>query len=387
MNLIIFAINGLWERKGKNLFIYVILTILTALVLSVFTIGGAIHKELNSTLNSLPDIIVQKTASDKQRDIPVERAYEIIEIPGVENVFPRVWGYYYFDFSETNFTILGLNNFEKSYKTSLNRIIEQFDDKFKPDSIILGEEVYKLFKKIGYDKTVYFRKTDGKYLKFNILGKFKFPTYLESSDTIVMSDDRARQLLDVDEDYATDIVVKVSNPNEVITISTKIKKMFPDVRIITKNDIITSYQNIFDFKKGFFVTVFIIVIITFFIIVYDKLSGFTGEEKKEIGILRAIGWKIPDIIKIKIYESFIISLLSYFTGILITYFYVYTLKAPFISGIFAGYSKLRPEFILPFYFNFQDLITVFLLTAVIYISATIIPAWKIATLDIEDIIR
>ncbi len=387
MKFFLFAVNGLWVRKHKNLFVYFILTLLVSILLSVNIIAGSIEKELNLTMKSLTDIIVQKIASDKQRDIPVDRLDKIIEIAGVENVFTRVWGYYYFDFAGVNFTLIGLDSFDESYKNSLNKIAEIFSDNFKDNSIILGEEVYKLFKRIGYEKIAYFRKTNGEYLKLEIIGKFRFPTYLESSDTIVTTLNTARQLVDVSDEYATDIVVKISNPKELITISTKIKKMFPDVRIITKEDIKLSYQNIFDFKKGFFISMFFIVIITFFIIVFDKLSGFTGEEKKEIGILRAVGWKISDIIKVRIYESFIIGCISFVSGVFLSYFYIYFLKAPYVRDIFSGFSKLKPEFILPFYLNFQDLITVFLLTVVIYIFATIIPAWKIASLDVEEIIK
>jgi ABC-type lipoprotein release transport system permease subunit len=387
MNFITYAINGIFVRKSKNIFTYAVLTILVFVLSSVFIVSGAIQKELNSTLASLPDIIVQKVASDKQRDIPNYYLDKILEIPSVENAFSRVWGYYYFDFTKMNFSIIGLDSFEDSYKESLNNISEIFADNFTENSIILGEEVYKIFKKIGYDKIAYFKDSNGKYIKFNITGKFKFPTYLESSDTILMDIDMARKILDVDNNYSTDIVVKISNQNELLNIVNKIKKNFNDVRVITKKDIFLSYQNVFDFKKGFFITLYLIVAIVFFIVIFDRLSGYTGEEIKEIGILRAIGWKISDIIRIKLYESLIIGLLSYISGIALSYFYVYFLKAPLISNIFAGFSNLRPQFILPFYFNLQDVTGIFLLTVIIYIFANIIPAWKISTIDIEETLR
>ena len=50
------------------------------------------------------------------------------------------------------------------------------------------------------------------------------------------------------EDMATDIVVRVSNPKETAMVGSKIKLLFPDTRIITKEDLKVSYKNIFDYK-------------------------------------------------------------------------------------------------------------------------------------------
>ena len=112
----------------------------------------------------------------------------------------------------------------------------------------------------------------------------------------------------MDEDKATDIVVKVANPEEIFTVASKIKLLYPDTRVITNKELEISYQNIFDYKGGLFLALFVVSIFTFFIIIYDKASGLTSEEKKEIGILKAIGWQVEDVLKEKFYESFIISL-------------------------------------------------------------------------------
>jgi len=86
-------------------------------------------------------------------------------------------------------------------------------------------------------------------------------------------------------------------------------------------------------------------------IIYDKLSGLNSQEKREIGILRAVGWSMEDILKERFYEASIISILSFVLGYIISLYYVYILKAPLLRGVFEGYSKLRTEFNLPFHFD------------------------------------
>ncbi|MEA3315498.1 MAG: ABC transporter permease, partial [Campylobacterota bacterium] len=63
------------------------------------------------------------------------------------------------------------------------------------------------------------------------------------------------------------------------------------------------------------------------------------------------------------------------------------LKAPILRDIFEGYSELKTSFNLPFVVDFQTLALIFFIIVPIYISSIIIPSWRIATLDTDEIIR
>jgi ABC-type lipoprotein release transport system permease subunit len=93
------------------------------------------------------------------------------------------------------------------------------------------------------------------------------------------------------------------------------------------------------------------------------------------------------VLKEKFYESFIISFFSYLLGVGLSFAFVYIFKAPLIRDIFIGYSDLLPPFELPFVFDVQTLFLVFFLSVPIYIAATIIPSWRVATLEADEVIR
>jgi len=388
--LIQYAINAILRQKSKNFFILNIFILLTFLLTSIFFISNSIKYELNSTVEALPQITVQKIKAGKSYDMDTSVVDNILTITGVTDAVARVWGYYYFENVGVNFTIVGLDTYENQYKKSFENIVKKFDinELSENSSMIVGQGVYESFKK-GYYLQNYFNfiKPDGSIKKLAIAGTFNSDIQLESNDVIIMSKENVREIFDINEDKTTDIVVKVANPEEIDTIAQKIKLMYPDTRVVTSEDFKVSYQNIFNYKSGIFLTIFIISLFTFFMIIYDKSSGLSSEEKREIGILKAIGWTIDDVLKEKFYESFIISFLAYMIGIISAFAFVYLFQAPLLREVFVGYSELKTTFELPFVFNFQTLFLVFFLSVPVYIAATIIPSWRTATLETDEVIR
>ncbi len=387
--LVEFAINALLRAKSKNIFIIVVFTLLIALLASIFFITNSIKYELDQTIESLPQIIVQKIKAGREYDIEIDRVENIVTIAGVESVTPRVWGYYYFANAGVNFSIVGINQYEEQYKKSLENLVDRFDfDKLESNSsMIVGVGVKRVMSSSYYSDYFNFIKPDGTLKKVMIGGVFRGDTELESNDMIILPQKDAREIFGMSEDLATDIVVKVANPKEIPTIAGKIRLLYPDSRVLTKNDLKVSYQNIFDYKSGLFLALFTISLFTFFMIIYDKSSGLSSEEKREIGILKAVGWSIDDILKEKFYEASIISTVSYLLGVLIAFAFVYIFQAPLLRGIFEGYSELKTSFNLPFVFDMQTLFLLFFLSVPIYIGATIIPAWRASSLDVDEVIR
>jgi len=383
--LIEFAINSILRQKSKNFFIMFVFTLLTMILSSVFFVTNSLKYELDSTIDSLPQIIVQEMKAGRCSNINAEKVDEILTITGVSDAVARVWGYYYFEHMGVNFSIVGLDEYEKQYKKSFSKIID--DGVLKENAMLIGEGVRDVMSRSFYKEYFNFIKSDGSLKKMDISGVFTHDTLLESNDVIVMSKNNVREIFDVPESKATDIVVSVANPEEIETIALKIELMYPNTRVITNEDMRVSYQNLFNYKSGLFLALFIISIFTFFIIVYDRASGLSSEQKREIGILKAIGWRVDDVLKEKFYEAFIISFFSYVLGVSIAFFYVYFLQAPIIRDIFVGYSELKVTLELPFIFDLQTLFLVFFLSVPIYIAATIIPSWRVATLEADEVIR
>lgn len=387
--LIEYALNSLFRQKSKTILIVFIFTFLIFLLFSIFFISNSIKHEMNITMEKLPAITVQQIKGGRITNIDSYIADDISTITGVKSVNSRVWGYYYFQNAGVNFTIVGIDPFDKQYTKSLENIVKDKTilEKIESGKMVVGSGVQKILKQNYFNGYFNFILDDGSLKKVEVADVFSSDIELQANDMIIVSKELAYTLLAMQEEYATDIVVDVANPEEVTTIVQKINTMFPNVKIITKEDYKISYDNIFDYKSGVFLALFIISLFTFFILVYDKASGLTSMEKKEIGILKALGWTVDDILKEKFIESFIISFVSYILALILAFFFVYILDAPILRYIFEGYSQLKTSFNLPFILDFQTLALVFFITIPVYIAATIIPSWRTATLDADEVIR
>lgn len=339
------------------------------------------------TLKSLPQITVQKLQAGRHVNIESSKIDQLLRINGVQSAAPRVWGYYYFEKAGVNFSIVGIDEFDKQYRNDFEKITQEHNFDGLKNSMIIGQGVKKVLEQNHYGDYFNFIKPNGEFQKVKVAGVFKSETSLASNDIILMPKDLVLKIFGMSSDRATDIVLKVANSQEVPTIASKIKGFFPDSRVITQRDLRVSYQNIFDYKSGIFLSLFIISAFTFLMIIYDRASGVSAEERREIGVLKALGWRIDDVLRIKFYEAFAISFVSFVSGVIVAIFFVYDLQAPILRDIFMGYSKLKPPFDLPFVLDFPTLFLLFLLTVPLYIAAILIPSWRVASMSADEVMR
>lgn len=387
--LLEFALGSLWRRKIQTLGTFFIFMALVWLLSSVLFISDGIKKELFSSLESLPQITLQKIRAGKQIDIDAILADELLEIEGVSHATPRVWGYYYFKPAGVNFTLIGLDRFGEQYTQTLQELVDGLDMKAlgKADAMVVGRGVKEVLEENYYPSFFNFVTAKGEWKKQHIAGVFGDSTRLQNNDVIVLPQKSVYEIFGMDTHKATDIVVRASNPKEIATIVQKITTRYPDVRAITTEDLRVSYHNIFDYKSGFFLSLFVISAFTFFMVIFERSSGLSSEERREVGILKALGWGMDEIISQKFYEGMVISLSAFLCGVALALFFVYGLQAPVLRDVFMGYSSLKPPFILPFSVDIGILSLLFFLTVPIYLAAIIFPVWRASTLDADEVMR
>ncbi|MDO9081617.1 MAG: FtsX-like permease family protein, partial [Desulfuromonadales bacterium] len=196
-----------------------------------------------------------------------------------------------------------------------------------------------------------------------------------------------RSLFDFPRAVATDLAVTVTNPQELTTVARKIVARFPDTRPILKSEILRTYDAIFDWRGGMMVVFLSATVLSFVIFAWDKATGLSAEERKEIGILKSIGWETSDVLLLKSWEGIVISFSAFLIGILLAYAHVFFFSAPLFEHALKGWGVLYPSFRLVPAFDFYQISLLFFLTVLPYTAATIIPSWRAATIDPDAAMR
>ncbi|MCG3697677.1 ABC transporter permease [Aliarcobacter butzleri] len=371
------------KHKSKHFAIFLISIFIVFLTSSILFIKNSLQKEISQALENQSDFIVQKTISNKIKDIDTSLIDEFYEINGVSKVTQRVYGQYYFMPENVYFTIIGIDFFEETTNQDLKELLNFLNiSKFlEKDSMIIGNGVKKVLDKYAYFDSYDFKLENENSKNIKIFKDLPKEANLIANDLIIMDINIAKRILDIKPDFATDIVLDVPNPLERQNVKEQILLKESNIRILQKDELKKEYENMFNYKGGIFLILFIVVIFTFILVLYQRYSMISSNDKREIGILKAVGWSIKDIIKLKIIENFIVAFMAFIIGVIFAYIFVFILQAPILKNIFIGFSNIKNDFILNQNIKISNLITLFLFFMVPFLSAVLIPVWKIAVID------
>jgi ABC-type lipoprotein release transport system permease subunit len=146
-------------------------------------------------------------------------------------------------------------------------------------------------------------------------------------------------------------------------------------------------MSLFDWRSGYVLVMFTGAILAFLIFAVDKAAGLSAREKKEIAILKAVGWETSDVLLLKFWEGLIISLCAYLIGVITAYFHVFFFPVPLFEHALKGWSVLYPKFTPIPVFKAYDLAVVFAFSVVPYSFMTVVPTWKAAVTDPDAVMR
>ena len=371
------------KHQSKHLAIFIISIFIVFLISSLLFIKNSLQKEIFSTLENQSDFIIQQTNGSKIVNTPVSWIDDFSSINGVKNTQQRVYGQYYFLPENVYFTIVGIDLFEENTNKKLNELLKSLNVSYflENDSMIIGNGIKKIFDKYHYFDSYDFKLSNSDLKNIKVFNSLPKDLNLVANDLIIMDINLAKEILNINENESTDIVLNVPNNLERQNVKEQLLLEHSNLRILQKDELKKEYENMFNYKGGIFLILFIVVLFTFILILYQRYSMISSTDKKEIGILKAVGWSIKDIIKLKIMENFIVGFMAYIIGVVFSYIFVFILNAPILKHIFIGFSNMQNDFIFNPNIEINSLITLFLFFMIPFLSAILIPVWKVAVLD------
>ena len=380
LRLLEYALASLLRRPVKNAAILVVYTLMIAMLATLLLLTHSLKTEAVQLLADGPELVVQRTMAGRHELIPIAAAQTVATIPGVGTVSPRVWGYYYDSLTGANYTLLAIDPVAPPLQLVSGRL-PQTDGE-----CAIGAGVAAV-RRVGVNDDLILIDSRNIGSVFTITGIFQAESRLLTEDLLVMPTASLRRFFGMPADMATDLAVSVNNPSEIDTVAGKVRRLLPDTRPITRRELLRTYHAAFDWRGGMLLALFSATLLAFCIMAWDKATGLSAGERQEIGILKAIGWDTADVLLLKAWEGLTISLLAFLLGFALAFGLVFHWGSPLLAGALRGWSVLFPELHPVPYFDLYQIATLAFLTIVPYVASTVIPMWRAAVTDPDEVMR
>ncbi|EXI73891.1 MAG TPA: FtsX-like permease family protein [Candidatus Accumulibacter phosphatis] len=367
--LIDFTLASLARRKAKNLGLLLVYALIVFLLASVMLLTHALRQAAAELLAGAPEVVLQRMVAGRHDLIPPGYLERIGRLRGVQEKQGRLWGYYYDPVVRANYTFM----------VAEDRLIT-------PGTLVVGAGLART-RGVAPGNLISFRAYSGKLFTFSIADVLPAKSELVSADLVLLSETDFRAFFDIPPGHFTDIALRVANPLEVRNVASKLAQQFPDSRPILREEILRTYESIFHWREGIVLALAVLAILAFAILAWEKASGLSADERREIGILKAVGWETGDVLRMKFWEGALLSLSAFLIGYLGAYVHVFHFSASLFAPVLRGWAVLYPRFELSPVIDGLQVATLFFFTVFPYAAATLVPIWRAAITDPDAVMR
>jgi ABC-type lipoprotein release transport system permease subunit len=369
LHLLDFTLGSLVRRKGRNAALILVYTLVVFLLASVSFFTQALKREGERVLRGAPEVIVQRLMAGRQELVPASYLESLRGIRGVQSVRGRLWGYYYDQVFGANYTLM---------------VPEETS--FPAGTVAVGPGLARS-SLAAVGNLLLFRTHRGALVTLEIGEVLPQDSELVAADLVLVTREDFRAIFGMPEGFFTDVVLDVGNPSEVVTVAKKVVALLPDTRPVVRDEILRTYESVFNWRGGVLFFVLLGSVLAFAIFAGDKASGLSDAERREIAILKAVGWETGDVIVMKSWEGVVVSLSSFVLGMVLAYAHVFFGSAALLAPVLKGWSVLYPQFRLSPHVEPYLVATLFFLCVVPYTVATVVPVWRAATVDPDSALR
>ena len=368
-HLIDFTLSSLLRRRGRNLGLLVVYSLLVFVLASAMLYSHALRREAAVILEGAPEVVLQRLVAGRHDLIPPGYIDKIGQMRGVQDIRGRLWGYYYDSVVKANYTFM-----------------VPADGSVAKGALVVGPALARQ-RGLEANTGVSFRAYSGELRSFIIADVLPQASEIASADLILINEDDFRAFFNYPAGHYTDVALTVANAKEVRNVANKLSKLLPDSRPILREEMQRTYASLFDWREGIMLALLSAAILAFAILAWEKASGLSADEKREIGILKAIGWETGDVIRMKLWEGGLISLTAFLVGFVGAYLHVFKFGAPLFAPVLKGWAVLYPRFDLVPVIDGLQVATLFFFTVFPYMAAVLVPIWRAAVTDPDAVMR
>jgi hypothetical protein len=377
----LWAVRDLTRRPIES----ILLVFSLSSVIIIASVSLLLCQGISTTAEKLlehgPSVVARRVISGHWVPVPVEEALKAaVSVPGVISATPRIWGV--INGPEAPVTIIGYPLFKgEMLKNHL-----ELDKSPSPGKAIIGPGVLSI--PSIEDSTIGLVLLNGRReLKVQVIKVLSANNSMAVHDLIVLHENDARYLLELEKGFASDIAIHVFHEQEADAILPDLVDAFPwPVSLVTKNETLKIYTASTARRAGLIYLILVPSLLALALIVAVGFKGTRGR-MYEAGLLKALGWTTRDIVGFFMCRAALIAFPACIFGMAIAYASVYLPGISWPGRLFFGWQSNAPGLYLNPAGSLQILLQVAAGVLVPYLVSNLWPAIENATTDPHQLLQ
>lgn len=371
----IWAFRELLRRPLESMLLAAALTATIAVAGTFLLLPRAIFGTVSQLMENTPSVVVRRVGAGGWRPMPVREAVEAArQVVGVVSARPRVWGAV--AGPDGPLTVIGV------HREHLPPMVAGHPDPLPVrGQAIAGPGVYGS----GAEGALCLKGAVAG--DFQVVGRLPGETSLFTHDLVLTHMADARQLVGLEDGYASDLAVDVFHDGEESAILPDLSAAFPwSVQCTTRRQSTGVYADGLN-RIGTIGTVAVIpAVLAVCLLVAVNVRKSMGRQT-ELGILKATGWCTADIVRLQMVRILSVCLPSAVFGSLASFLLVFWPGAAWTGRILLGWTTPPPMLYLDPSGAVWVLLAVAGLVLAPVAASALLPAVRCATRDVTDLIE
>lgn len=380
------AARNLGRFGGRTLALAVPLFAVMALAAAMTFLKDGLLQEALAGAESLPDLTVRRLQAGRVASLEASLAGEIRRQPGVRKVTPRIWGAVPLGPADGSvvYTLVGLDA-DPAADLSLALEEGRFPEPGERGAAVVGR-LFAERRGARVGDRLALADELGNQAEFRVVGLFGSRVDLYSADLIVTDLESARAFFGSPPGQVTDLCVEARDPQAAERLATSLGLLAPGLQVRTRQEQADAARVAYGTRSGVFQMMWLVLLLCVLLTAWAQASSISLEMRREIGVLKALGWQTLDIIELKMMETVLVGTTAIAGGILAGLGFV-CLGAPGLEALFLGWSTLYPEYPVPVRVEGSSLFLLFATGLLPLCGASVFPAWVLGTLEPDTTIR
>jgi ABC-type lipoprotein release transport system permease subunit len=384
-NLLCAACGNLVRFLPRTLVVLLCLVAVIFPFLTALTISEGIKFQSAISVDEGTDFYVTGNAAGSSIPLPMEDLERFEALEGVARVVPRIVGRTYV--VDRVITVVGLP-VDAMPPPAVG--LDQGETIEKSGDVLVGSSISK---KYNLEPGTDFRFPIKPRKPFLVTGVFSSDCTIWSSSVIFMSIEDAADLFAM-EDSVTDFLV-YAEPGRAFVVDMRLQEdeksrrfgPLSNIRVQSRQLVERYLHRGFNTRMGIFTALYTVA----FALAVPALlivSGFGwADRRREVGMLRVVGWQSSEIIEMVAWENLVLSLTGACTAFLTSFVWIRLLNGFFIAQFFIAETGVVPDFTVPSRFLPLPLFFAFLLALLLTMTGSLYNTWRFATIAPAEAIR